>query len=177
MRRLAAAITILTCAFGATHAGFVTADEAATAVTSDADLKVHLEHQRKQRTRLYRAVHRREWAGAAAGLIELRSAKASSPRATPPSAGPAPLTAPATPASGSVWDRLAQCESTGHWAAATGNGYWGGLQFTLSSWEAAGGTGMPNHASREEQIARGQRLQAMQGWGAWPHCSRQLGLR
>lgn len=76
-----------------------------------------------------------------------------------------------------VWDRLAQCESGGNWAINTGNGFYGGLQFTLSSWRAVGGTGLPSNASREEQIARAQSLQARQGWGAWPACSAKLGLR
>lgn len=77
---------------------------------------------------------------------------------------------------GSVWDQLAQCEAGGNWAINTGNGFYGGLQFTLSSWQAVGGSGYPNEASREEQIMRGQMLQARQGWGAWPACSAKLGL-
>ena len=77
---------------------------------------------------------------------------------------------------GSVWDRLAACESGGNWAINTGNGFYGGLQFTLSSWAAVGGSGYPNQASREEQIARGQILQSRQGWGAWPACAAKLGL-
>lgn len=80
-------------------------------------------------------------------------------------------------ASASVWDQLAACESGGNWAISTGNGFYGGLQFTQSSWQAAGGSGMPNQASREEQIARGQVLQSRQGWGAWPACAAKLGLR
>jgi LysM repeat protein len=79
-------------------------------------------------------------------------------------------------AGGSVWDTIAQCESGGNWAINTGNGFYGGLQFTLSSWRAVGGTGYPNQASREEQIARAQMLQARQGWGAWPVCSAKAGL-
>ena len=80
-------------------------------------------------------------------------------------------------AGGSVWDRIAQCESGGNWSTSTGNGYYGGLQFTLGSWRAAGGSGMPNQASREEQIRVAQRLQQRQGWGAWPTCSAKAGLR
>lgn len=94
---------------------------------------------------------------------------------------PAPVSAPrvsAAPAvaGGSVWDALAQCESGGNWAINTGNGFYGGIQFTISSWQAVGGSGMPNQASREEQIMRGQMLQARQGWGAWPACAAKLGL-
>lgn len=81
------------------------------------------------------------------------------------------------PANGSVWDRLAQCESGGNWSINTGNGYYGGLQFSASSWRAVGGSGTANQASREEQIARAEALKARQGWGAWPACSKKLGLR
>lgn len=80
-------------------------------------------------------------------------------------------------ATGSVWDRLAQCESGGNWAINTGNGYYGGLQFSLATWRGVGGSGLPSDASREEQIARGQALQARSGWGQWPECSAKLGLR
>lgn len=100
-----------------------------------------------------------------------------------PQASPAPVySAPNQPsaapvANGSVWDRLAQCESGGNWAINTGNGYYGGLQFTLSSWQAVGGSGLPSDASREEQIMRAAMLQARQGWGAWPACTAKLGIR
>ena len=77
---------------------------------------------------------------------------------------------------GGVWDRIAACESGGNWAINTGNGFYGGLQFTLGSWAAVGGSGNPANASREEQISRGQMLQARQGWGAWPACSAKIGL-
>ncbi|MFB0837701.1 MULTISPECIES: LysM peptidoglycan-binding domain-containing protein [unclassified Arthrobacter] len=80
----------------------------------------------------------------------------------------------ATPTS--TWDALAQCESGGNWSINTGNGFSGGLQFTSSTWSAYGGTGSPENASREQQIAVAERVQASQGWGAWPSCSSQLGL-
>ena len=80
-------------------------------------------------------------------------------------------------ASGSVWDKIAQCESGGNWSINTGNGFYGGLQFTLSTWHAYGGSGMPNHASRAQQIAVAKKVQAAQGWGAWPACTSKLGLR
>jgi len=79
--------------------------------------------------------------------------------------------------SGSVWDKLAECESGGNWSINTGNGYYGGLQFSLSTWRAHGGSGMPHQASREEQIRIAKKVQASQGWGAWPACSSKLGLR
>jgi LysM repeat protein len=78
---------------------------------------------------------------------------------------------------GSVWDRLAQCESGGDWATNTGNGYSGGLQFSSGTWRANGGSGSPHTASRAEQIRVAQRVLASQGWGAWPSCSARLGLR
>ncbi len=83
----------------------------------------------------------------------------------------------ASAASGSVWDSLAACESGGNWAINTGNGFYGGLQFSLSSWAGVGGSGYPNQASRDEQIARAEILKSRQGWGAWPACSAKLGLR
>lgn len=77
----------------------------------------------------------------------------------------------------SVWDRLAQCESGGNWAINTGNGYYGGLQFSLGTWRAYGGPGMPHQASRETQIAIATKVRdASGGYGAWPHCSSVLGL-
>ena len=82
-----------------------------------------------------------------------------------------------TPASGSVWDRLAQCESGGNWSINTGNGYYGGLQFSASTWRAYGGSGLPHQNSRAQQIAIAQKLQAAAGWGQWPACSSKLGLR
>ncbi|MBY0178181.1 transglycosylase family protein, partial [Curtobacterium herbarum] len=84
--------------------------------------------------------------------------------------------APASAADGSTWDALAACESSGNWAANTGNGYYGGLQFTQSTWTANGGTGSPAGASRSTQIAVAENVLASQGWGAWPACSAKLGL-
>jgi hypothetical protein len=78
---------------------------------------------------------------------------------------------------GSVWDRLAQCESGGNWSTNTGNGYSGGLQFSSGTWAANGGSGSPATASRAEQIRVAQRVLASQGWGAWPACSARLGVR
>ncbi len=80
-------------------------------------------------------------------------------------------------ASGGVWDKIAACESGGNWSINTGNGFYGGLQFTLSTWRAYGGSGMPNQASRATQIAVAKKIQAAQGWGAWPACTSKLGLR
>ena len=95
-----------------------------------------------------------------------------------PAPEPTPAPAAANYASGStVWDQLAQCESGGNWAINTGNGYYGGLQFNLSTWQSYGGTGLPSENSRETQIAVAERLRAATGgYGSWPSCSAQLGL-
>lgn len=89
---------------------------------------------------------------------------------------PQPSTAPAV-ANGSVWDSLAKCESGGNWSINTGNGYYGGLQFSAATWRAVGGTGLPHQNSREEQIHRAEILLARSGWGQWPACTKKLGLR
>ncbi|MFW0786918.1 transglycosylase family protein [Gordonia sp. CPCC 206044] len=81
---------------------------------------------------------------------------------------------------GSVWDQLAQCESTGNWAINSGNGFYGGIQFDQNTWDRWGGqeyAARPDLASREEQIAIAQKTLDAQGWGAWPSCSSRLGLR
>jgi hypothetical protein len=99
------------------------------------------------------------------------------PAAQPSPAKVAPKRTYSPVSGGSVWDRLAQCESGGNWSINTGNGYYGGLQFTLSTWRSVGGSGYPHQASREEQIARAEILQARSGWGQWPACTAKLGLR
>jgi hypothetical protein len=83
-------------------------------------------------------------------------------------------------AGGSVWDKVAYCESGGNWAINTGNGYSGGLQFLHASWNAYGGqefAARAYQASREQQIIVAERILADVGWKAWPACSRRLGLR
>jgi hypothetical protein len=75
------------------------------------------------------------------------------------------------------FDDLAACESESDWEAATGNGYYGGLQFTTQLWAEANGEGLPNEASRAEQIMRGDMIQKEQGWSPWPDCSKSLGLQ
>jgi len=79
-----------------------------------------------------------------------------------------------------VWDRLAWCESTGRWNAATGNGYFGGLQMDMTFWRRHGGlayAARPDLAGRAAQIAVAIVGQSIQGWSAWPVCSRVVGLR
>ncbi|GGY01336.1 transglycosylase family protein [Streptomyces minutiscleroticus] len=79
---------------------------------------------------------------------------------------------------GGVWDRIAQCESGGNWHINTGNGFYGGLQFTPSTWRAYGGgayAASAHQASRAQQIAVATKVQRGQGWGAWPVCSARAG--
>lgn len=106
------------------------------------------------------------------------SSSRSSERESAPEEKPA-ASAPSV-SSGSVWDRLAQCEAGGNWSINTGNGFSGGLQFTKSTWLAFGGgqyAPVAHQATREQQISIGKKVQAGQGWGAWPSCTSQLGIR
>ncbi|WP_392468834.1 transglycosylase family protein [Arsenicicoccus cauae] len=85
----------------------------------------------------------------------------------------------ANAASVGTWDRVAACESGGNWSIATGNGFYGGLQFTRSTWLGYGGGAYAptaNRASKAQQIAIAERVLAGQGPGAWPVCSRRAGL-
>ncbi len=80
------------------------------------------------------------------------------------------LAGPAAAAPDSTWDAVAQCESSGNWAINTGNGYYGGLQFSQSTWNAYGGqqyASRADQATREQQIAVAEKTLAGQGWGAW----------
>ncbi|UPZ32135.1 LysM peptidoglycan-binding domain-containing protein [Streptomyces sp. LRE541] len=84
----------------------------------------------------------------------------------------------AAAADSGVWDRIAQCESGGNWHINTGNGYYGGLQFSAGSWRAYGGTAYAStadKASKAQQIAVATKLQRAQGWGAWPTCAARAG--
>ena len=76
-------------------------------------------------------------------------------------------------ADGVNWDAVAACESGGNWAINTGNGYYGGLQFSIGTWRANGGAGSPHNASRAEQIRVAENVLRSQGIGAWPVCGRR----
>jgi type IV secretory pathway VirB10-like protein len=78
--------------------------------------------------------------------------------------------------SGGVWAELRQCESGGDYSDDTGNGYYGAYQFSLSTWESLGYSGLPSDAPPSEQDAAAQQLQAQSGWGQWPACAAELGL-
>lgn len=82
-------------------------------------------------------------------------------------------------AADNVWDRVAQCESGGNWKINTGNGYYGGLQFSASTWRAFGGGSYADYAhqaSKDQQIRVAQATLKVQGPGAWPVCSKRAGL-
>lgn len=91
-----------------------------------------------------------------------------------------PVVNRATVTEATLWDMLARCESGGNWAANSGNGYYGGLQFDRGTWSANGGgqfAPSPQQASREQQIAVAQRVHNARGnYRAWPTCSARLGL-
>ncbi|MFF0409466.1 transglycosylase family protein [Kitasatospora sp. NPDC004745] len=92
---------------------------------------------------------------------------------------PCLTTGTASAASVATWDKVAQCESSGNWSINTGNGFYGGLQFTSSTWAAFGGTAyapQANLATKDQQIAVAEKVLASQGPGAWPVCSVQAGL-
>ena len=76
----------------------------------------------------------------------------------------------------SIWEQIAQGESKANWSINTGNGYYGGLQFSEGAWTSVGGSGFAHEASREEQISRGKMLQEKRGWGVWGLCAKKLGL-
>jgi hypothetical protein len=90
------------------------------------------------------------------------------------------LDAPSDAATVRTWNRLAQCESSGRWHINTGNGYYGGLQISRSTWRGFGGgrfASLPHRATKAEQIKVAERIKRSQGWGAWPACSARIGLR
>ncbi len=71
------------------------------------------------------------------------------------------------------WDAVAACESGGNWGINTGNGYYGGLQFNMGTWQSNGGSGSPHAASRDEQIRVAENVLHTQGIGAWPVCGQR----
>jgi LysM repeat protein len=89
------------------------------------------------------------------------------------------LSAAPAAAAGTVWDKVAACESSGRWSINTHNGYYGGLQFSSRTWSGFGGNtyaSSANKASKAEQIAIARRVLATQGPGAWPTCGRKAKL-
>jgi hypothetical protein len=97
----------------------------------------------------------------------------------PPPRQRAPVDPSAFVVDDATWDRLAMCESSGNWAANTGNGYYGGLQFSLATWQGYDGAefaAYPHQATREQQIAVAERVYAIRGFQPWPACRAELGL-
>ena len=107
------------------------------------------------------------------------------PQSAPATTATTATTADAAPASASaggaiaetVWAALRKCESNGNYAINTGNGYYGAYQFAASTWRKLGYSGLPHEASAATQDQAARKLQAQQGWGPWPACTRRLGLR
>ncbi|MDG5802033.1 transglycosylase family protein [Streptomyces ossamyceticus] len=92
-------------------------------------------------------------------------------------AAPLMVAGSASAATESEWDAVAQCESGGDWSINTGNGYYGGLQFSASTWAGYGGTqyaSTADQASKAQQIAIAEKVLAGQGKGAWPVCGKGL---
>ncbi|MET9618595.1 transglycosylase family protein [Kitasatospora indigofera] len=92
---------------------------------------------------------------------------------------PLAITGAASAASVTTWDKVAQCESSGDWSINTGNGFYGGLQFTQSTWTEFGGAQYATRAdlaTKAQQISVAEKVLASQGPGAWPVCSIRAGL-
>jgi resuscitation-promoting factor RpfB len=109
--------------------------------------------------------------------VSVGTAPRPAPAASAPSGGGnTGASAPAS-TSGLHWDALARCEAGGNWAINTGNGYYGGLQYNISTWNAYGGgefASRPDLATREQQIAVGERTYAARGASPWPSCGSRL---
>ena len=129
-----------------------------------------------QRLRLPASGHVPAWmARAAQAAVPAAAAGPAAPASGPQAGPPAAVQAAPAPAysGGANWSAIAACESGGNWGANTGNGFYGGLQFTEQTWLAYGGgqyASSANQASESEQIAVAQRVRAGQGIGAWPVC-------
>ncbi|MDQ0092631.1 resuscitation-promoting factor [Paeniglutamicibacter psychrophenolicus] len=99
---------------------------------------------------------------------------------TKPKPKPKPKSTSTPGSVSATWSALAKCESGGNWSINSGNGYYGGLQFSASSWRGAGGgkyAALPHQATPAEQVATAEVLRRSGGWGHWPACSSKLGLR
>ncbi|WPF67246.1 MULTISPECIES: transglycosylase family protein [unclassified Corynebacterium] len=126
-----------------------------------------------------KVIHQEDKTPAAPRVIARGTKEAKAPVSVGSQGSSESSSAPAV-AQGSVWDSLAQCEAGGDWSINTGNGFSGGLQFTPSTWAGFGGTAYApeaHMATREQQIAVAEKVQASQGWGAWPACTAKLGIR
>lgn len=128
--------------------------------------RVNAAHAAEHAAAAHAAEHAREREAAAAARSRVEQA---APSEAPP--------APQEPSDGSVWHRLAQCESGGNPRAVNPSGkYRGAFQFDLRTWRSVGMSGDPINHSFAQQLAAAQRLQASRGWSPWPRCARKLGL-
>jgi hypothetical protein len=110
-------------------------------------------------------------------LVTLERQRPAAPQIAPQYAPPPSAAGPAPEAPSHDWDAVARCESGGNWSIDTGNGFYGGLQFTPSTWLAFGGADFAPRAdlaTRDQQIAVAEKVLAEQGPGAWPTCGRNL---
>ncbi|MER6347416.1 transglycosylase family protein [Streptomyces sp. NPDC001595] len=118
---------------------------------------------------------------AAAALLTASTPAAAHAAPPPPAPGPPAARVPYDCADDQwPWGCVAECESGGRWDINTGNGFYGGLQFWQPTWVAFGGTkyaARADLATRAEQIAVAQEVVAVQGWSAWPVCSKRYGLK
>ncbi|TFV65551.1 UNVERIFIED_ORG: hypothetical protein E4P37_09625 [Bacillus sp. AZ43] len=147
------------------EAALATADAAHTRAT-----------QRMAELRAEQTAMEAELERARTALVALQAQRAPAPPPAPDTAGPPPAAAPA-PGSGRDWDAVAACESGGNWSANTGNGYYGGLQFSPRTWLGFGGgdyAPRADLAAKAQQIAVAEKVLAVQGKGAWPTCGRNL---
>jgi hypothetical protein len=113
--------------------------------------------------------------GAAYAVLGAHAARSNTANAAP--TAPAASAASDAATSTGKWDKIAACETGGDWNTDTGNGYYGGLQFNVTTWHDYGGQGLPHQASKATQITIAEKVLAKQGWKAWPVCSRKAGLR
>lgn len=169
-------VVLLTCGFVASGGSPLADTRHDGFITSEVDLSVHLEQRHVRLTRFYRAVHRRDWAGAAAAAMKADRQRVD----VEPPAAPGRIQPPPAPPAG-AWGRLAQCESGGNWANTDGS-FEGGLQFANGTWLAYGGGSYAQHAydaAPGQQIAVAEKVLAAAGgrYTDWPGCRAHLGLR
>ncbi|MFE9041922.1 transglycosylase family protein [Streptomyces sp. NPDC007818] len=117
----------------------------------------------------------------AAAAAAVEAAKGGATGAVPPPPSPGPAGVPAYPCAEDQWPWgcVAECESSGRWDVNTGNGYYGGLQFWQPTWIDYGGLKYARRAdlaTRQQQITVAEDVLRVQGWGAWPVCSKRYGL-
>ncbi|MGI5199230.1 transglycosylase family protein [Streptomyces sp. CA-288835] len=127
-------------------------------------------------------IKRMWYAAAVAVALTLLAPAEAAPAPPPPAPGPPGVARAAYACEKDPWPWgcVAQCESSGRWDVNTGNGFYGGLQFQQSTWELFGGLKYARRAdlaTRQEQITIAQEVLSVQGWEAWPVCSKRYGLK